>query len=146
MEDAAAGQVIEREVFTEIQGMLTELYEAYRAKSGRRRISDNSFARWLGVSPSNWNYWINGSRLPELKNALILAPRIEELLGAEKRVAFMETLGYPNYQQIRDSRLQVIVGAWEANLLPRSLKEELYNAVMEEKSWEGKPRPDGQSK
>lgn len=133
--DAEKLPLSEQEVFTEIQAILTELYEAYRAKSGRRRISDNQFARWLGVSPSNWNYWINGSRLPELKNALLLAPKVEQLLGSDTRARMMAVLDYPNYQQISDSRLAQIVAAWDGNQLPRELKEKLYELVVEELQW-----------
>lgn len=117
------------DAFTEVQEILTALFERYRAQTKRRRVSDNVFARWLGVSPSNWNYWINGARLPELKNALLLSPKIEELLGSDARERFMHVLGYPNYVEVNDSRLQYILTHWPD--LKREEKEQLYGIVQQ---------------
>lgn len=115
------------EVISEVQAVLTELYAAYLAKTGKRKVSDNAFARWLRVSPSNWNYWINGSRIPELKNALLLAPRIEELLGRDERVRFMRMLGYGNFYEVNEPGLQALLQVWDE--LPREAKEQIHEII-----------------
>lgn len=132
---------MELERLSPVQQLLTDLYAAYLAKSGKRKVSDNVFARWLGVSPSNWNYWINGSRLPELKNALLLAPKIEQLLGSEARVQFMSLLGEPNYQQIRDPQLQEIVSHWDE--FSREVKEQIRGIIVEDAEWRAAERKGG---
>lgn len=89
---------------TEFQRMLNDGYLEFIAKTGKRKASDNEYARWLGVSPPSLNQWINGYREPNLANALILSER----LGP----GILEVLGYPIVLSADDERLKYIVKHW----------------------------------
>lgn len=74
------------ERLNQLQELLMEAYVEYVSKH-KRKVSDNEFARYLGVSGASYNQWINGNRLPSYDSALQLAkklgPRIFDILGYE---------------------------------------------------------------
>ena len=70
------------------QQLLSEAYLNYQRTKKARKVSDNQFARWLGVNPGSFNQWITGNRLPSYQNAVILAERlgdvVYDVLGYDK--------------------------------------------------------------
>jgi len=78
---------------TELQELLTEGFEAYRADRKTRRVSDADFARFIGISPASWSQYITGDRKPGYRNTIIMSrsqyigERIFEVLGYEKPLA-----------------------------------------------------------
>ena len=90
---------------TEIQALLADEYTKYSQKTGRWRPSLNQYARYLGVKPSSLDNWLNGNRVPDLSNALILADKLGNRV--------FEILGYPQVARINDARCKFIVDTWE---------------------------------
>ena len=90
---------------SEFQGFLMDAYADYQQKTKTWRPSLNNFAKWLGVSPASLDNWLNGTRLPDLPNAIKLSKR----LGGR----VFEILGYPYLTEINDKRLRFIVETWE---------------------------------
>lgn len=70
-----------------LQELLMEAYVDYVSRH-KRKVSDNEFAKYLGVSGASYNQWVNGNRLPSYDSALQLAkklgPRVFDILGYER--------------------------------------------------------------
>src|SRR5512139_2351207 len=70
-----------------LQEFLMEAYVEYVSQR-RQKVSDNQFAKYLGVSAASYNQWLNGIRLPSYDSALQLAkklgPQIFDILGYER--------------------------------------------------------------
>ena len=112
------------------QELLTEAYMEYIESRGKRRVSDNEFARWLGVSPASFNQWINGNRTPDLENAAKLAKRIGPRV--------FDVLGYEEATLIEDPELKFITRNW--NELDNETRKQIYDhvaEVMDDKSKRG---------
>lgn len=86
------------------QELLTEAYMEYIESHGKRRVSDNQFARYLGVSPASFNQWINGNRLPDIENAAKLAKKLGPRV--------FDVLGYQEVTYIEDPDLKFITRNW----------------------------------
>ena len=72
----------ERENMTPFQMFLVDRYLEYQNQK-RRPVSDNEFARYLGVNAGSFNQWINGSRTPDFANAVKLSVKLgPEVFGA----------------------------------------------------------------
>lgn len=109
---------------TEFQKMLQDGYIEFLRKTGKRKASDNAYAKWLGVTPPSLNQWINGYREPNFENALLLS----EKLGPE----IMEILGYPMVVSASDPRLQYIVKHWRD--IDDETQDLMYEHAQEEVS------------
>lgn len=103
------------------QQLLTEAYMEYIENKGTRRVSDNEFARWLGVSPASFNQWINGNRTPDLENAAKLAKRLGPRV--------FDVLGYEEVQFIEDPELKFVSRNWKH--LDSETRLQIYNHVEE---------------
>ena len=119
----------ERDNFTEVQAILTELYEAYRSKSGMRRISDNKFANMMHIKPVTWNTYINGFKVPSLANALQIGEYIAKYLGEDARGRFLRLCGHELYYRINEPQLKFIVEEWE--YLDSRTRREIHEHVQE---------------
>jgi transcriptional regulator with XRE-family HTH domain len=93
----------------------------YIENKGTRRVSDNEFARWLGVSPASFNQWINGNRTPDLENAAKLAKRLGPRV--------FDVLGYEEVQFIEDPELKFVSRNWKH--LDSETRLQIYNHVEE---------------
>jgi len=113
--------VEERENMTPFQMFLVDAYLDYQNKK-RRPVSDNEFARHLRVNAGSFNAWINGSRTPDIGNAI----KLGEKLGPE----VYDLLGYPRIIGTRNLQLQYIAEYWEE--LPEEIKVLIYEHVKEE--------------
>ncbi len=110
------------ERYNRLQEMLMEAYVEYVGKR-KRPVSQNEFARKrLGVSPASYSQWVNGIRLPDFGNCVILA----KALGPE----IFDIMGYPRLPNYADSKIQFIAERW--TYLDEDTKEEIYNHVKEE--------------
>jgi hypothetical protein len=120
------------EKITEFQQLLNDAYLEYITKTKRRRASDNDFARWLGVSPSNLNQWINGNRTPDLTNAVRLSVKIGPVV--------FDVLGYPRMiDTIHSPELRFIVDNW--HLVDDETKQQIHEHVKEIVDDYGKHKP-----
>jgi len=109
------------EQLSALQELLTEAYSDYLANTGRRRVSDNEFARWLGVSPASFNHWINGNRTPDFESAMKLSKRLGPRI--------FDVLGYPEVASSNDPDLQYIVRHWRH--IEPDIRREIYEHVVE---------------
>lgn len=83
--------------------ILDEEYAKFVVKSGKRRVSYNQFARYAGVSTGSMNQYLNGTRLPELPNAMIMAHKFN-------RPDILDVLGFPQVlDTISDPRISFFV-------------------------------------
>jgi carbohydrate-binding DOMON domain-containing protein len=104
---------------TELQRVLTDAYEEYRRTSTKRHISDNQFARWLGISPVNFNYYINGNRRPSLEQVIIMSRRLGRKI--------FEVCGYDPVYQTDDPLLLQVIDHWSS--ASREIKEEIIGII-----------------
>lgn len=111
----------ERDHMTPFQQFLVDAYLDYEGKK-RRKVSDNEFARWLGVNTGSFNAWINGSRTPDFANTF----RLSEKLGPE----VFDLLGFPRVLSSRDQKLRFIAEFWES--LDSEMQNLIYDHVREE--------------
>lgn len=112
-----------------VQELLTDVMLALaerRRNSGRKvRITSNGLARELGVNAGSLNQWINGNRLPNYQNAVLLSQhpliggRIFEILGFDK----------PNIPANAKPSLLFVVDNW--GLLNEQDQELFFTAVKE---------------
>jgi hypothetical protein len=110
------------EKITEIQELLNNAYTEYLAKTKRRRASDNDFARWLGVSSSNLNQWINGNRAPGIMNAVRLSGKLGPVV--------FDVLGFPRMvNTAHDPILRFINDNW--HLVDDETKEQIHEHIKE---------------
>ena len=103
------------------QELLTEAYTEYLAKTGKRRVSDNEFARYLGVSPASFNQWINGNRTPDLENTARLAKKLGPRV--------FDILGFPTVIEADDPELKFIAQNWQQ--LPGDVRQQIFDHVVE---------------
>ena len=109
------------EKVTEFQKFLTEAYLEYAADSGKRRVSDNEFAKYLGVAPASFNQWINGNRVPDVYNAAKLARKLGPRV--------FDILGFPYIVEANDPDLRFIIRNWSH--LPGDVRQQIYDHVVE---------------
>ena len=88
----------------------------------RKQVSDNAFARYLGVSTGSWNQWKNGNRTPDFSNACKLARK----LGPE----VFDLLGFPRVIAANNPQLEFIVKVWDQ--LDTDTQNVIHEHVMEE--------------
>jgi transcriptional regulator with XRE-family HTH domain len=86
------------------QNLLLEAYLNYE-RERNRKVRDNEFAKWLGVSANSFNAWINGNRIPSYDNAIKLSRR----LGKE----VFSVLGFPPVTIANYPDLIFLVEHWE---------------------------------
>jgi hypothetical protein len=127
---------------SEVQEILTELFEVYRSTVKARRISDNKFAQMMRIRPVTWNTYINGTRTPDLANALIIGEFIARYMGNETRERFLRAAGHQMYYRVNDSQLQFIIEEWR-NLDTKTQKE-IHDHVteMQQARLNGPPPPE----
>lgn len=101
--------------------LLTEAYMEYVAKTGKRRVSDNEFSRYLGVSASSFNQWINGNRTPDLANAARLARRLGPRV--------FDVLGFPQIVDADNPDLQYLIRNWD--YLDAETQKQIHDHVVE---------------
>ena len=89
----------------EFQEFMLLEYAKYADRIKKIRPSMNEFGRWLGVKVASLDHWMNGNRIPDLQNAIILSDRLGPRV--------FEILGYPPMYKITDDRLKFIVRIWE---------------------------------
>ena len=107
---------------TEFQELLNDAYLEYINKTKRRRASDNDFARWLEVSPSNLNQWINGNRTPDLAKAVRLAKKLGPTV--------FDILNYPRMvDTLASPELKFIIDNW--HLLDDETQRQIHEHVQE---------------
>ena len=111
----------ERENMTPFQMFLVDKYLDYQNQK-RRPVSDNEFARHLGVNAGSFNQWINGSRTPDFANAVKLSAK----LGPE----VFDHLGYPRVVASRNPQLRFIIEFWDR--LDVETQKLIYEHVREE--------------
>jgi len=116
--------------------LLAEAYSDYVVHTKRRKVSDNIFARVLGVSPASWNQWINGNRKPGYANCLQLSKY--PFIGM--RIFDVCNYPRPNEAGLIDSRLVFINSNWDD--LEEEDRREIYDHVLEEMKKRGKIRSD----
>lgn len=111
----------DEETVTAFQEFMTDLYMDFIKRNKKRKASDNDFARWLGVSSSTYNTWINNNRVPNLTNTMKIArrtgPRIYDILH------------YPRVISSDDMHLNFVMDNWL--ILGDEDKEQIYNHVKE---------------
>ena len=113
------------EDLTPIQRLLSEAKLQYINETRNPRISDNRFARILGVSAASFNHWINGTREPDFANVVKLSrskyigEKIYNALGYDKPV--LPTNATPE--------LSFLAENWE--LLGRDAQKTLFTAAKE---------------
>jgi DNA-binding transcriptional regulator YiaG len=112
--------------------LLAEAYSDFVLHTKRRKVSDNVFARALGVSPASWNQWINGNRKPGYANCLQLAKN--PFIGM--RIFDVCNYPRPNEAALNDSRLVFVNANWDD--LSEEDRGEIYNHVVEEMKKRGK--------
>lgn len=108
--------------FSPFQEFLIQRFMEFERKAGRP-VSENTFARYLGVSSGNWNAWKWGTRVPEYASAILLA----EKLGPE----VFEILGYPPVVVTKDKRLLYIISHWNDDGF-EEMQDLIYDNVKEE--------------
>ncbi len=107
---------------SDFQQLLADYYSQLVARTKRRKMSDNAFARHLEVSPASLNMWINSNRKPDLENAMRLARKI----GPE----VYDTLGYPRLvDTVRYPELRFIIDNW--HLMDDESKQQIKGHVEE---------------
>jgi transcriptional regulator with XRE-family HTH domain len=83
---------------SDVQLMLVELSRVILASlSNKRRVTDKSIAKIIGIHNATYSSYVNGIRVPELFNALRIADAIERYMGIDKRVEWLRMLGIPDY-------------------------------------------------
>lgn len=113
---------LDKKTLNEFQKLLTESFFDWARKQGRRNVSDQQFAKYLGVSAPSLNQWINGYRLPNFENAAKLADK----LGPE----IFDVLGYPRIVAVSDEELRFIIDHW--GKLDEETKAVIHEHVKEE--------------
>jgi transcriptional regulator with XRE-family HTH domain len=116
---------------TAFQKMLLDVKLEYMNKMGNPRVSDNKFARYLGVSSSNFNQWILGSRTPSYANALQLSKC--PLIG----MRVFDVLGYDRPYASNDLQLNFVADNWE--VLSKEDKKQIIEHVKEVLSFHDHP-------
>lgn len=89
----------------EFQEFMLMEYAKFADRRKKIRPSMNEFGRWLGVKVASLDHWMNGNRVPDLANAIVLSERLGPRV--------FEILGYPPMFKITDPRLRYIVLNWE---------------------------------
>jgi len=111
----------EQEKLTELQALLTEAYLEY-VNQRRRKVGDNEFARYLGVSVGSYNQWINGNRLPSYDNVIKLAAKLGPRV--------FDVLGYDRVMVVADPQLLFIAERW--GLLEHDTRQQIIDHIREE--------------
>ena len=111
----------EAEKLNSLQELLTEKYLEY-VNQRRRKVGDNEYARYLGVSVGSYNQWINGNRLPSYDNVIKLAAKLGPRV--------FDVLGYERVMVVADPQLIFIAERWR--LLDNETREQIKDHVREE--------------
>lgn len=111
----------EQEKLNSLQTLLTEAYLDY-VNQRRRKVGDNEFARYLGVSVGSYNQWINGNRLPSYDNVIKLAAKLGPRV--------FDVLGYERVMVVADPQLLFIAERW--GLLEHDIREQIIDHIREE--------------
>jgi transcriptional regulator with XRE-family HTH domain len=111
----------ESEKLNALQALLTEKYLEY-VNQHRRKVGDNEFARYLGVSVGSYNQWINGNRLPSYDNVIKLAAKLGPRV--------FDVLGYDRVMVIADPEIIFIAERW--GLLENDTRKQIIEHIREE--------------
>ena len=111
----------ESEKLNQLQALLTEGYLEY-VNQRRRKVGDNEYARYLGVSVGSYNQWINGNRLPSYDNVIKLAAKLGPRV--------FDVMGYERVMVVADPQLIFIAERWR--LLEHETREQIIGHVREE--------------
>lgn len=111
----------ESEKLNALQALLTEKYLDY-VNQHRRKVGDNEFARYLGVSVGSYNQWINGNRLPSYDNVIKLAAKLGPRV--------FDVLGYDRVMVIADPEIIFIAERW--GLLENDTRKQIIEHIREE--------------
>jgi transcriptional regulator with XRE-family HTH domain len=111
----------EQEKLNALQSLLTEAYLDY-VNQRRRKVGDNEFARYLGVSVGSYNQWINGNRLPSYDNVIKLAAKLGPRV--------FDVLGYERVMVVADPQLLFIAERW--GLLEHDTRQQIIDHIREE--------------
>jgi len=118
----------EAEKLNQFQALLTEAYLEY-VNQRRRKVGDNEFARYLGVSVGSYNQWINGNRAPGFDNCIRLAAGLSKIDPEYSRRLF-DVLGYDRVSIVADPQLIFIAERWR--LLDNETREQIIGHIREE--------------
>lgn len=117
---------------TPVQMMLTELSRGMLIQlANRRKLTEKSIAKLVGLNTTTWSSYINGTRTPDLFNALRLADAIEKYLGEDKRIEWLRMLGYPDYV-IVDPETRIALKLFER--APKDAKAVIRQILADPKS------------
>ena len=86
--------------------ILDEVYAHYAKSTGRRKVSDASFARYLHIGNQALSMYLSKTRLPDLEHCITLSEN--PLIG----VRIFTACGYPIVTRITDDRLWLILRTW----------------------------------
>jgi transcriptional regulator with XRE-family HTH domain len=111
----------EQERLNALQALLTEAYLDY-VNVHRRKVGDNEFARWLGVSVGSYNQWINGNRLPSYDNVIRLAAKLGPRV--------FDVMGYDRVMVVADPQLLFLAERW--GFLDHDTRDQIIEHVKEE--------------
>jgi transcriptional regulator with XRE-family HTH domain len=89
----------------DFQDFMLGEYAKFAERRKKIRPSMNEFGRWLGVKVTSLDHWMNGNRVPDLANAIILSERLGPRV--------FDVLGYPPLFRITDPKLRYVILNWE---------------------------------
>jgi hypothetical protein len=121
--------VIERENMTPFQQLLVDYTLELQNKKGRL-IGDTEMARHFKVNYGSYNAWVNGTREPDMSNAI----KIAEKIGPQ----VYDVLGLPRVVSSRNPQLRFIVEYWDR--LDSDIQKIIYDHVREEAEKADVPR------
>ena len=118
----------EAEKLNQLQALLTEAYLMY-VNQHKRKVGDNEFARYLGVSVGSYNQWINGNRAPGFDNCIKLAAGLSKL-DPDFSHRLFDILGYDRVAVVADPQIQFIADRWR--LLDNDTRKQIIDHIREE--------------
>lgn len=90
----------------------------------KKRVTVSQFAKILGVSQASLSNWMDGNRVPDIANAIILA----RTFGPE---VFIQ-LNYPRMVEITDDKFFDVVIAWKN--LNQEEKQEIIDTAKRDRN------------
>jgi transcriptional regulator with XRE-family HTH domain len=127
----------------DFQRLLTEIFLTCQMKR-QKVLSQAQFAQIVGVKPSTYSTWLNGSRSPDYGAIVTLAQVLRrKFRDYEYAERLFQMFGYDPIYEFRDPELVYI--ARFIDMISDTARHEIYQHVKEEVEQRGKTTGAGRS-